>query len=76
MIERRVVFHINRFIEDLSLCLSEGKTDMIDETVQRYKDFLNEAEEPILSSTKEYVEKHPSVTRNQEVKSYIMPCHE
>ena len=76
MVERRVVFRINRFIEDLSLCLSEDNIEDVDDTLERYRDFLYGAEEGLKNCTINYIDNHPLVVENKEIRSYIESCYE
>jgi hypothetical protein len=48
---------------------------MIDDEVQRYKDFLERTKEPLKSDVKSYSEKHPLVVENKRLRSFIKACH-
>lgn len=74
MTTRRITFNINSFLCDLENCLSDN-TEMIDDVVQVYKDFMNRVEEPLKIQVLNYVNKHPLVTGNQELRSYIEACN-
>ena len=74
MITRRITFNLNQFLQDLNTAL-EDKTGLIDDEVQRYKEFLSRTKEPLLSDVQRYVNNHPLVTGNQRLKSFIMACH-
>lgn len=73
-ITRRKVFDLNNFLYDLNYSLEEQPI-MIDDTVQRYKDFLSHTSEPLLSNVKKYVDNHCLVVDNERVKSFILACH-
>ena len=71
---RRKVFDLNDFLYDLNYSL-EDEPNMIDDVVQRYKDFLSHTREPLLSNVKKYVDNHSLVTHNERVKSFVSACH-
>lgn len=71
---RRVVFNIAEFIEELQWVL-EDYPELIDDTVQKYKDFLSRTKEPLLFSIKKYAINHPLVVENKRLRSFILACH-
>lgn len=71
---RRITFNILDFLENLQEVI-EDNPDMIDDEIQRYRDFLNRTKEPLLSSVKNYVEKSPLVIENKRLSSFILACH-
>lgn len=74
MTTRRTTFNLNDFLGDLRYALTE-RTDLIDDEVQRYKDFLGRTKEPLKSKVIKYVNNHTLVTDNKELRSYIVACH-
>lgn len=74
MTTRRITFNINTFLCDLENCLSDN-TEMIDDVVQVYKDFMDRVDEPLKTQVLLYVNKHPLVTGNEELRSYIDACN-
>lgn len=74
MTTKRITFNIADFLRDLERCL-EDDTEMIDDVVQTYKDFLKRAKEPVRKLAKDYTNKHPLVLENEVVASYIKACH-
>lgn len=73
-VTRRVTFNIKNFLQDLMNSLVD-RPDLIDDTVQTYKDYLSRADEGIKNNVKDYVNTHPLVLENQELRSYIEVCH-
>lgn len=71
---RRVTFRLNQFLEGLEYILLE-RTDLIDDHVQFYKDFLSHASDDIRGQVKSYMDLHPLVSGNQEIRSYVDACH-
>lgn len=71
---RRITFNLDQFITDLEEVIKDNP-DMIDDEVQRYKDFLSRTQEPLLLSIKNYAEKHPLVLENKRLRSFILACH-
>lgn len=71
---RRVTFNINGFLQDLTAVLDD-RPDLVDDVVQRYKDFLGRTSEPIRTSTKQYIDGHILVVGNEDIKSYLDACH-
>ena len=71
---RRIVFNIADFIETLNETIQENP-DMIDDEVQRYKDFLSRTKEPLLFAVKKYAINHPLVVENKRLRSFILACH-
>lgn len=71
---RRITFNINNFLKELQEDLID-RHDMIDDTVQKYKDFLGHSSEKIREDSKNYVNKHPLVLEDQVIKSFIDACH-
>lgn len=74
MTTRRVTFNLNGFLEELQLAVID-RPDLIDDTVERYKNFLSRTTENIRNISKDYINKHTLVAGNEEVKSYIDYCH-
>lgn len=75
MIKRRVLFDINGFLNDLDSCFFNERFDLIDDTVQRYKDFLRESTESIQEQTKKYIMTQHLVIDNEDIRSYVEACH-
>ena len=75
MTTRRVTFNLNKFLEELHSCFYMDRPDLIDDTVQKYKDFLTRANERIRKVSIKYVENHVLYVDNQQVNSYIKACH-
>ncbi len=75
MTTRRVLFDITRFLNDLDACFYNERPDLIDETIQRYKDFLLMCPESIRKQTMDFVNKHRLVTEYEDIRSYIEACH-
>ena len=71
---RRKVFDLSNFIYRLDTTL-ESNTEMIDDVVQEYKDFLSHSSEEIKNQAFNYVMKHHLVLENQRLKSFIVACH-
>ena len=74
MTTRRITFNIDSFIRELDADLID-RQDMIDDTVQKYKDFLGHASEKIREASKNYVNSHMLVVNNQQLKSFTDACH-
>lgn len=72
---KRITFNLNTFIEDLSNCYVHESYGMIDDVVQRYKDFLSHARPEIKTKSKEYLMGHYLVKGNDTIKSYVVACH-
>lgn len=73
---KRLTFNLNKFISDLDACIETERYDLIHDTVQTYKDFLEHcSSDRIKNQSKSYVENHYLVTDNEEVRSYITACH-
>ena len=75
MTTRRVTFNLNNFLEELHPCFYMDRPDLIDDTVQKYKDFLLNTNKRIREVSKKHVENHVLYTDNKQVKSYIDACH-
>lgn len=71
---RRITFNIADFIENLQEVLHDNP-DMIDDEVQRYKDFLERIKEPLKTDVKAYAERHPLFLENKRLRSFIKACH-
>ena len=71
---RRVTFNMIDFLENLQEVI-EDNPEMIDDEVQRYKDFLKRTPEPLAESIKYYMEKNPLVLENKRLRSFILACH-
>lgn len=73
---RRVTFNLNSFIEELQTCLLwENKHEEIDDVVQTYKDFLSRTDENLITKIKGYVDNHPIVLEDSNLKSFISACY-
>lgn len=72
---KRVTFNLNAFIIDLHNCYAEQTYDMIDDVVQRYKDFLSRTSPKIREASKEYLMRHYLVREDEVIKSYVVACH-
>lgn len=72
---KRLTFNLNTFIVDLHNCYAEETYDMIDDVVQRYKDFLSRAKPEIQKKSKEYLMKHDLVKGDEIIRSYVVACH-
>ena len=75
MIIRRVTFNLNAFLEELEVVFSDELYDQIDDTIQRYKDFLSWTNEDIRKKSMTYIENHPLFIDNQKVNSFVTACH-
>lgn len=72
---KRITFNLNNFITDLHNCHAHETYDLIDDVVQKYKDFLRHASPTIQDSSKAYLLKHWLVKESEIMKSYIIACH-
>jgi hypothetical protein len=71
---RRITFNLTDYLENLQEVI-EDNPDMIDDEVQRYRDFLSRTKEPLLFSIKSFTINHPLVLDNKRLKSFILSCH-
>lgn len=71
---RRKLFDLNNFLYRLDTAL-ESDTDMIDDVVQEYKDFLSHSSYELKTKVFGYVCKHHLVLENQRLRSFVMACH-
>jgi hypothetical protein len=71
---RRITFSLTEYLENLQEVI-EDNPDMIDDEVQRYRDFLSRTKEPLLLSVKNFTINHPLVLDNKRLKSFILSCH-
>lgn len=62
---------------DLHNCYFHETYDLIDDVVQRYKDFLSRTRPEIAEKSKEYLMKHWVVESDNTgiMESYIVACH-
>lgn len=74
MITRRITFNLNDFLTNLNLAL-ENKSELVENEVQKYKDFLSHTKQPLKDSAMDYVNKHNLTTGSQKVRSFIEACH-
>ena len=72
---KRITFNLNTFITDLHNCYAHETYDLIDDVVQKYKDFLRHASEGIQVDSKAYLMGHWLVKDDEVIKSYITACH-
>lgn len=73
---RRVTFNLQGFIEELQTCLLwEDRHEDIDDVVQTYKDFLKRTDEGLVVKVKSYVDNHPVVMGDSNLKSFISACY-
>lgn len=72
---KRITFNLNTFIIDLHNCYAEETYDMIDDVVQRYKDFLSHASPEIVEASRKYLMGHELVKEDKIIESYIVACH-
>jgi len=71
---RRITFSLTEYLENLQEVIHDNP-DMIDDEVQRYKDFLSRTKEPLLLSVKKFTINHPLVLDDTRLKSFILSCH-
>jgi len=75
-VTRRVRFNLNTFVEELTLCLEmEERHEEIDDVVQTYKNFLSRTDESMTAKVMGYLNKHPQVINNPNLKSFISACY-
>ena len=72
---KRITFNLNNFITDLHNCYAEETYDMIDDVVQRYKDFLSRSSPKIAEASRKYLMEHYLVQEDEIIESYIVACH-
>ena len=75
--KKRVTFNLNNFIMDLYNCYIHETYDLIDDVVQRYKDFLSHTKPEIAEKSRVYLMKHWVVMNDETgtLASYIVACH-
>lgn len=71
---RRITFNIAEYLENLQEVIVDNP-DMIDDEVQRYKEFLERTKEPLKTEVKNYAERHPLTLENKRLRSFILACH-
>jgi hypothetical protein len=75
-VTRRVRFNLNTFVEELTLCLEmEERHEEIDDVVQTYKNFLSRTDHGMTLKVRRYLDKHPQVINNSNLKSFISACY-
>jgi len=75
-VTRRVKFNLNNFVEELTLCLEmEYRHEDIDDVVQSYKTFINRVDEDMRGKVKSYMDKHPKVKADANLRSFISACY-
>jgi len=72
---RRLTFNLNDWAFALHDCYLYETYDMIDDVVQRYKDFLSNARPEIQEASKNYLMRHFLIENDETIKSYVTACH-
>lgn len=70
---RRITFNIKQYLEDLTETI-ETNPEMIDDEVNRFKEFLGRTDKVVIEKIITYVVLSPLVTENKRLRSFIMPC--
>ena len=79
--KKRKVFDLSLFVEELEQSLSvhesvkeDFKLDYVEDTVEKLKVFVKNANLGVKTASLKYLLKHPSVVGNTEMKSFIELC--
>jgi hypothetical protein len=70
---RRITFNIATYLEDLQQVIQDNP-DMIDDEVQRYKDFLFRLKGELIFSVISYTVNNETFLSDKRLRSFILPC--
>jgi predicted DNA-binding ArsR family transcriptional regulator len=70
---RRVTFNIATYLENLQQVIQDNP-EMIDDEVQRYKDFLSRLKGELVFSVISYTTNNETFLTDKRLRSFILPC--
>ena len=70
---RRITFNIASYLENLQQVIQDNP-DMIDDEVQRYKDFLFRLKGELIFSVITYTVNNETFLSDKRLRSFILPC--